>query len=632
MRLFIPISIKIIFVILSTIITVISITTYHFVQLYAGTSKAKLIETGNIVTHQINNNLIHDTRRYLDKNNSSIEKKEILVFNLKPSINSFITDSKDIIFIYLLDFEGETIAHSGENPIPQDLFVGKLIKPVIEGNKINEIGLIVYQNSSKNNQLSEIEKYLFNLFNMKPAIYNFYYLAKGQEEFLNSIIYVGVSNEKLIMDLSKNLRISFYILCIIILFSSLLVVILSRNITKPVKILSSAVRDLGIKGISLKSKVTIKSNDEIKLLSDNFNNAIDELLEKQRIQDSFDISVGREIADYMVDSKGTVPSNKVVSVLFGDIRGFTSISETMKPNEVVNILNILFEVISNTIEEDLGIVDKYIGDSVMAIYGLLSPKLEEETHKGYAQLACLTAMRINRKLSQINDNLTKQKLPKIQFGMGVNTGNVSAGMIGGGNRLNYTIIGDTVNVAARLCDLSGKELDAPLIITEETYQYCKDIIIQFEEGEVKIKGKKDKLKVYSVFKIIKEKEYLDYIFGQLSPGKIRKAVYDLTWLNSDKKIEIICRFFDRNDIFLNSIISFHADKRIIHLNFKTEPKVDKLIKIIFKNELQFQELIGVILNYSKTFNKYEKETNYLVQVEIKKIIKPTLDLLVSKTS
>jgi adenylate cyclase len=129
-----------------------------------------------------------------------------------------------------------------------------------------------------------------------------------------------------------------------------------------------------------------------------------------------------------------------VTVLFGDIRGFTSISQGMDPHDLVAMLNRRFEVIVESVAEYEGILNKFVGDAIMAIWN--APQLQED----HAQRACRAALRIQERLAAIAD-----EGPEIRFGLGINSGLALAGNVGAGQRLEYTVIGEAVNTASRLC-------------------------------------------------------------------------------------------------------------------------------------------------------------------------------------
>src|SRR5690606_8766258 len=149
-----------------------------------------------------------------------------------------------------------------------------------------------------------------------------------------------------------------------------------------------------------------------------------------------------------------------VTVLFSDIRSFTSISENMDPRELLDFLN---EYLSGMVESVLqhhGVVDKFIGDAIMAVFGAPVPEPEDPLH------AVCAALAMREKLAKINEGFVERGLPEIRTGIGLHSGQVVAGNMGHSERMEYTVIGDTVNLASRLEGLT-KELGCDVVISDD---------------------------------------------------------------------------------------------------------------------------------------------------------------------
>jgi adenylate cyclase len=146
-----------------------------------------------------------------------------------------------------------------------------------------------------------------------------------------------------------------------------------------------------------------------------------------------------------------------------DMRGFTTMSEGRVPRAVVEILDRLFARATSAVESQGGLVDKFIGDAVLAVFGVPLPEAD------HAARGVEAARELLRQLRELNGELAAVALPPIAIGVGVHTGTVLAGRIGGGGRLEYTVIGDAVNVASRL-QTATKDLGVPVAISAETWQ------------------------------------------------------------------------------------------------------------------------------------------------------------------
>lgn len=213
----------------------------------------------------------------------------------------------------------------------------------------------------------------------------------------------------------------------------------------------------------------------------------EEARERKLVQDIFGKYLKPEIVSDLVNNpkeamnslKGTLRES---TVLFADIRGFTSFCEHKTPQEVVNILNELFEEASEVIFSEGGMIDKYIGDEVMALFNIPT---DQEDH---ADRAVRAAIKITR-------NMERRGATGLSFGIGINSGEVVAGNIGSSKRLEYTAIGGAVNLASRVCNIAeGNEI----LITKETYKKLNSNYKIEEIGLKSIKGMKRKVKLYKV--------------------------------------------------------------------------------------------------------------------------------------
>mgnify|MGYP000027217939 CR=1 FL=1 len=183
-----------------------------------------------------------------------------------------------------------------------------------------------------------------------------------------------------------------------------------------------------------------------------------------------------------------------VTVLFADIRGFTSMSEKMTAEEVSVILNEYFSEIEPIITKYNGVINKFIGDAVMAIFG---EPIQDINHPQNA-VKCACAML--KKVDQLQDKWLFEGKPKIEIGIGINTGEAFVGNIGSEKRLEYTVIGDTVNLASRI-ESYNKVYKTNLLISSSTYTYVSDIVDVIKIADVTIRGKAKKMDIYEVLRI-----------------------------------------------------------------------------------------------------------------------------------
>ncbi len=182
---------------------------------------------------------------------------------------------------------------------------------------------------------------------------------------------------------------------------------------------------------------------------------------------------------------------KNCAVFFSDIRSFTSISEKLEPEDVVEFLNQYMSEMVTCVKETGGIVDKFIGDAIMATWGALRSTGNDSLD------AVEASVRMRERLLIFNKGRGSVKKPIIRIGCGINTGNVIAGQIGSSDKMEYTVIGDTVNLASRVESLN-KESGTDILISENTYEDVKGKFNTVSMGEIKVKGKAKAQKVYAV--------------------------------------------------------------------------------------------------------------------------------------
>ena len=237
---------------------------------------------------------------------------------------------------------------------------------------------------------------------------------------------------------------------------------------------------------------------------------ITEGADKRAIRDMFGKHVSPEIVDEMMkhdDPKAALnlKGKRVkVTIFYSDIRGFTAMSENMTPEQIYGQLNEYFEDMCQIVFKYGGYVDKFIGDCLMAVFSAPNPKPDD------ARNAVFAAIEQQDKIREIES--AWKALGKVTFtvGMGLNTGEVVMGNLGSADRLNYTVIGDNVNTAARLYNVA---LGGQTIISETTYEEVKDLVVVNELDPVSVKGKVKPLRIFEVIRKLDP--------GEVNPSKLR---------------------------------------------------------------------------------------------------------------
>ena len=240
-----------------------------------------------------------------------------------------------------------------------------------------------------------------------------------------------------------------------------------------------------------KHRVQVKqyARDELTDLAASFNEMIADLEEKEKMQSVLHMGLGKEIAEAMLKSGVLGGEERKVTMLFSDLRGFTAMSEKMTPHQVIDMLNEYMTRMSACIEAEGGVVDKYVGDEIMALFGAPVDRPDD------AVRAVRAAVKKREALKSLNETRTRRGEFEIKVGMGINTGRVVAGNMGSENRRNYTVIGAACNLAARLCSNAAAN---QILISESTYQEIKDVFQTRKLDPIRVKNVAEPVQIYEV--------------------------------------------------------------------------------------------------------------------------------------
>ena len=272
----------------------------------------------------------------------------------------------------------------------------------------------------------------------------------------------------------------------------------TRGLVRPVRrlVLGTSAVERG----ALDTIIPITSRDEIGSLTRSFNSMVGELRAKARIRDTFGKYVDPRIVAGLLDrpevtdAKG---SRREMTILFCDMRGFTAFSEGMTPAALVNVLNRYMTVMSEPVRHNNGIIDKYIGDGIMAFWG--PPFSSAEEHPGLACLAALDQLATLAAFRAELPELTglRRGFPEIDIRIGIATGDVVVGNIGSEQTRNYTVIGDTVNLASRL-EGANKSYGTRALINETTNRFAASLVETREIDQVLVVGKTEPERVFEL--------------------------------------------------------------------------------------------------------------------------------------
>ncbi len=285
-------------------------------------------------------------------------------------------------------------------------------------------------------------------------------------------------------------------LIIFIVVSSLIInfiigTLTTHSLVGPLKRLTRSMDQVG--GGDLTKSLGIETSDEIGDLTFRFNKMISELRDAQRMRDLFGRYVSKEVAAQVLDNGADLGGENIsATTLFADIRDFTSLSERLPAQEVVNILNRYYTRMVDVIVEEGGLVNKFGGDSLLAVFGA---PIRQPDH---ALRAVRAAWQMTRALAEFNAEQIALGMPALTIGIGIASGEVVAGNVGGEERIEYTVIGDPVNLASRLQSLT-KELGATVLLSENTQKELGEAQAEFHPfGKVPVRGKREPISVFAL--------------------------------------------------------------------------------------------------------------------------------------
>lgn len=266
----------------------------------------------------------------------------------------------------------------------------------------------------------------------------------------------------------------------------------SQNVAQVYRYIQATLKEVEEGNLSM--EIPILSNDEFSRISLAANKMILGLREKERISDIFGKYVSPHIANEILSQKdNSLFQGKIIeaAILFSDIRNFTTLSENHSPKQIVQMLNIYFGHFVKMIHGRGGVLDKFIGDAVMAVF------TPNSKNPNPCESAVMTALEMRKNLHSINEELKARDLPSLENGIGIHFGEVISGNIGSPERLEYTVIGDTVNTAARL-ESATKGVGVSILISKDVFNRLSEVTqSQFKtKGFQTFKGKEKKTEIF----------------------------------------------------------------------------------------------------------------------------------------
>lgn len=385
------------------------------------------------------------------------------------SLNNLLKEStlvEGIFYAFILNNEGIIQAHSNLNEI------GKTHEPILKKQNLtfeNGITHFSYHLSSGKNVLNMI----------RPVEYRDKQLGE---------VHVGISIDFIEDVIWKETKIILSMTFIILTLGILIAVSMGIRFSKPISKLVQATHEIS-RG-NFKHKVHFRRKDEFENLAKAFNHMSDELWIKSLMKESFGKYVGQEILELILKSpemKWLDGQINEATIIFADIRGFTSYSEKTEPEKVIKELNEFFEIATNIILKHNGYVDKFIGDAVLGVFGV---PVYHSDHEETAVKACMEMQGTFKEMAGEEGN---QLLSSV--GISINAGLVVSGNIGSQAKMEYTVIGDAVNLASRI---NGFAKAGEVIIGETIFEKLAHKLETIALTPAVIKGKSELVRTYRV--------------------------------------------------------------------------------------------------------------------------------------
>jgi adenylate cyclase len=293
--------------------------------------------------------------------------------------------------------------------------------------------------------------------------------------------------------LDNLILVQLFILAVGLVAGVITAVLVARAIVGPLQVLQEAMGR--VEKNELDTRIVVTTNDELGYLSERFNAMTDGLRQGERLRELFGLYVSSEVAQAALETGAGLGGTLVdCSVMFSDIRDFTTLSEQLPPRRLVELINRYMTAMVSVIVRHGGVVTRFGGDSILAVFG--SPLNPMSDH---ADRAVRTALGMRQALAAFNQAETAARRPTLEAGIGIASGPVIAGNVGGKERIEYTVMGEAVNLAARLEDKT-KDTGFPILVSDETYQALKEAPDRGARPltDVQIKGKRDTVTVYAL--------------------------------------------------------------------------------------------------------------------------------------
>jgi adenylate cyclase len=399
--------------------------------------------------------------------------KTALAGNDELSLNLLVRDAMkdpDVVYVVIADQDGTVLAHPD---------VAQVGQPLVRPSGLEPVGNDPTVRGYRSPTLGRIFEFA------EPLVFSGVRLGG---------LYVGFSEKPIAQALDRARQRALFITVLMVALGIGGAILLATLLARPIFRLVQGTRAIAGGDFSVALKVT--SRDELGLLTASFNEMARSLREKEMIKRAFTRYVAREVVDEILkdpERLALIGERREVTVLFCDLRGFTPLSERLNPEQVVNLLNEFYTLAIETVFQHDGTLDKFMGDAVMAVFGAPIP------HHDHALRAIKTSLAMRERFETFNADRARRGLETIGAGIGVSVGEVVAGTVGTEDRMEYTVIGDSVNLASRL---ESNAKAGQILISQRTWERVQDQVEARPLGPIRVKGKEEEVEIYELVGLV----------------------------------------------------------------------------------------------------------------------------------
>jgi adenylate cyclase len=404
--------------------------------------------------------------------NFAASAKTPLLTNDELTLGVLVTDAMkdpDVAYVIVADHDGKVLAHSDPRAVKSTVERPKGLEP------LQDRLLIQTYKTPQGGRIIDFAV---------PLVYSSVPVGA---------LYLGFSEEAITRALASARNQALLITLIMVVAGLGGAVGLAALLSRPIFRLVQGTRAIAAGNLNI--TLPVASRDELGALTDSFNRMARSLREKEMIKRAFTRYVAREVVEEILkDPENLVLSGerRQVTVLFCDVRGFTPMSERLAPEEVVLLLNDFYNLMIETTFKYDGTLDKFLGDAVMAVFG--APM----AYPDHSARAIRTALAMQEGIAGLNERRGREGKEPIAVGIGVSAGEAVAGTVGTEDRMEYTVIGDSVNLAARL---EANAKPGQILISHPTYERVRDLVEARPLGRIRVKGKEEEVEVYEVLRL-----------------------------------------------------------------------------------------------------------------------------------